>query len=292
LRNIVVIDGVPTLFDCLEFDEDMATIDVLYDLAFALMDLWHRGLDRLANLLFNRYLDAADELAGLPLLGLFMSMRATVRAHVAAARALEMPPDDPLRAEAVAQSRAYLGLARRLLGQRPPRLIAIGGLSGSGKSTAAAEIAAAVGTAPGARVFSSDRIRKALHGVAPETRLGPDAYLPEVSARVYQVMQEGAAAALATGHSVVVDAVFGRPDERERIEEIARSSGADFKGIWLEAPISLLLERVAARQGDPSDADVEVVRRQSERDVGSLAWTRLAAGGNDRDWTRLHALLN
>jgi predicted kinase len=105
-------------------------------------------------------------------------------------------------------------------------------------------------------------------------------------------MQEGAAAALATGHSVVVDAVFGRPDERERIEEIARSSGADFKGIWLEAPMSLLLERVAARQGDPSDADVNVVRRQSERDIGCLAWTRLAADGSDRDWTRLRDLLS
>ena len=291
LRNIVVIDGMPTLFDCLEFDEDMATIDVLYDLAFVLMDLWHLGADALANLLLNRYLDEAPQADGLPLLGLFMAMRATVRGHVAATRAREMPQDHARRAAVIGESLSYLELASRLLQTRPPRLLAIGGLSGSGKSTAAAAVASAVGPAPGARVLSSDRLRKALHGVPPETRLGTEAYQPAVSAKVYTILRERAAAVLGSGHSVVVDAVFDRQDERESIAAVARGIGVGFQGVWLEAPETVLLERVAARRGDPSDADTDVVRRQLERDVGEIAWTRLAAGGSDRDWGRLRALV-
>jgi predicted kinase len=169
--------------------------------------------------------------------------------------------------------------------------VAIGGLSGSGKSTAAAAVAAQIGAAPGARVLSSDRIRKRLHGVAPQTRLGAEAYRPDVSARVYAELREAAAATLAAGHSVVVDAVFDRPDERDAIEAVARSAGVAFQGIWLEASEAVLLARVAARRNDPSDADDVVVRRQLERDIGTLTWTRHPADGRDHDWSALHESL-
>jgi aminoglycoside phosphotransferase family enzyme/predicted kinase len=288
LRNIVMIDGRPTLFDCLEFDAEMATTDLLYDLAFLLMDLWHRDLKSLANLLLNRYLDESDQLAGLPLLGLFMSMRAAIRAHVLATKALEIEEDTAKRpgrlaaaansgeslASILGEARSYLELAARLLQPRPARLIAIGGLSGSGKSTTAAAIAADVGVAPGARVLSSDRIRKALFGVAPQSRLDAEAYQPAVSAQVYALQREQAAAVLASGHSVIVDAVFDRQEERERIEAVARAGGARFQGAWLEVPPEVLLDRVNRRRGDPSDADAEVVRRQLERDLGRLDWPR------------------
>ncbi len=296
LRNIVLLEGIPTLFDCLEFDVDMATIDILYDLSFVLMDLWHRGLRPLANLLLNRYLDeihfleGSDETPGLPLLGLFMSMRAAVRAHVQAARALEMTDLDPARATVAGEAGAYLDLATMLLAPHPTRMVAIGGLSGSGKSTAAAAIAAEVGSAPGARVLSSDRVRKAMHGVTPLTRLGPEAYFPEVSARVYATLQERAAATLSAGHSVIVDAVFDRAEDRARIEAVAKAAAVPFTGIWLEAPQAVRLERVAGRQGDPSDAGVDVVRRQSEQGAVDVAWTRLPAH-SAHDWTALLRLL-
>ncbi|HMF05552.1 MAG TPA: phosphotransferase, partial [Methylocella sp.] len=86
LRNIALIDGAPVLFDAIEFDESLATCDVLYDFAFLLMDLWTRGLRRQANLLFNRYLwicdDLEGQLLGLSLLPLFLSLRAAIRAKV------------------------------------------------------------------------------------------------------------------------------------------------------------------------------------------------------------------
>lgn len=288
LRNIVEIDGEPTLFDCLEFDAEMATTDVLYDLAFLLMDLWHRNLRTLANLLLNRYLDMADETTGLPLLPLFLAMRATVRAHVLATQAVES--DGGGRDDLAGESRAYLDLARDLLKPSPARLMAIGGLSGTGKSTVAAAIAADVGPPPGARILSSDRIRKRLYGVPPEKRLPADAYRPEVSAHVYALLGEEARAVVATGHSAIVDAVFQRPDERAGIAQTARAAGTLFTGIWLEAPEAVMVERVVRRRGDPSDATSDVVRRQLERDVGRVDWNRIDAGG-DGTVARLRAVL-
>lgn len=283
LRNICVFQGEATPFDCLEFDEDLATIDVLHDLAFLLMDLWRRERRDTANLVLNRYLDAADETDGLALLPFFMAMRATVRAHVAAAQAKETngAEAEALRAEAL----AYIETAAACLAPRPPALIAIGGFSGAGKSTLAALIAPDIGPPPGARVLSSDRIRKATFGVEAETRLPPDAYRPEVSRVVYGAQRAAAAATLANGVAVVADAVFTRVDSREAIERIAREAGVAFRGIWLDAPLDALAARVDARRGDPSDATVEVLRAQTREPIGVMSWTQVDAS-SEREATR------
>ncbi len=81
------MDGKPTLFDCLEFSDALASIDILYDLAFLLMDLEHRGLANLANRVLNRYLDRTGEDDGLAAMPLFLSLRAGIRAHVTATAA-------------------------------------------------------------------------------------------------------------------------------------------------------------------------------------------------------------
>lgn len=276
LRNICLVDGAPTLFDCIEFDDRLATIDVLYDLAFVLMDLWHRDEAVAANWLANRYLDHADEVDGLPLLPLFMSLRAAVRAHVLATQAGSAHGG----ADALAAARDYLHLARDLLTPAPARLVAIGGFSGTGKSTLAASIAPRLGVAPGARVVASDRLRKARFGVAAETRLPPAAYAPEVSEQVYAEAAASAARIAAAGTAVVVEAVFDRPQDRARIARAAATAGVAFAGLWLDASAATLLSRVASRSGDASDATPEVVRAQLDRDPGALGggWSRLDAG--------------
>jgi hypothetical protein len=101
-------------------------VDILYDLAFVLMDLWHRRLEPLANVLFNRYLEAIGDETGTGLLPFFMAVRAAVRAHVTA-----MDGGEP-QAARLAGARAYLRLCRDLLQVRPPILVAVGGYSGSG----------------------------------------------------------------------------------------------------------------------------------------------------------------
>lgn len=274
LRNICLLDGQPCLFDCIEFNDQIATVDVLYDLAFLLMDLWHRGFLELANFVANRYLDETDNEDGFILLPFLMAIRAAVRAHVMGTQVEESgDPSGSLRTDA----RAYFDLATELLEERPPRLIAIGGLSGSGKTTIAEALAAHVGAAPGARIIESDRIRKALHGVPPETRLTDKAYRPEVSNRVYREMAWRADLILAEGGSVVADAVFDRPSDRLRIEQAAMERRVSFLGVWLDVSPDVMWRRVEQRRGGPSDATVDILSRQLERGAGAITWHRLDA---------------
>jgi len=281
LRNICLFEGEPTPFDAIEFDERLATIDVLYDLAFLLMDLWHRDLRGHANLVFNRYLDAADETDGLPALPFFMAVRASIRAHVTATQANGASGEKaaPLRAEA----EAYFALAERLITPRAHILVAVGGFSGSGKSTLAASLAPDLGPAPGARILSSDRIRKKLHGAAPTQRLPAEAYTPDVSERVYAEMRTEAARTLRRGHAVVADAVFDRAELARAIAEIARDNGAIFKGFWLQAPRDDMAARIAARRGDPSDATPAVLDLQMQKGAAPEGWRRIDSSGARED---------
>jgi uncharacterized protein len=273
LRNIFLEAGKPVIFDCIEFNEALATVDLLYDLGFLLMDLVHRGLPGFANLVMNRYLDLTGDEDGLPLLPFFMALRAAVRAHVTAT-AVEGGDDTPARRQ---EAREYFDLALDLMRPEPAVLVAIGGLSGSGKSTVAASAAPHIGTGSGARVLSSDRLRKALHGVSPETRLPLEAYQPEVSAQVYHDLESRAEALTQSGVSVLADAVFARASERDRIEGAARAAHVPFAGFWLDADAKLLRARVAARAGGPSDATIAVLEQQLCYDLESMRWTRLDA---------------
>jgi aminoglycoside phosphotransferase family enzyme/predicted kinase len=274
LRNLCLIDGQPTLFDCIEFNESIATIDVLYDLAFLLMDLWQAGLRAEANWVMNRYMDESGDTGGLPLLPFFMALRASIRAQVLSTQAA-MPG---AAQDIVPQARAYLDLAMALLRPVPARLLAIGGLSGSGKSTVAAAIAHRVGAAPGARIVASDRIRKRIAGVPAETALPPDSYTRESSDRVYAALEAEAARTLALGHACIADAVFSRQDERRDIERRAAEAGAPFLGVWLEADPGTLVARVRERRNDPSDATADVVLAQVERHTRPRGWLAVQAG--------------
>ncbi len=274
LRNICVLDGQPVLFDCLEFSDRLATIDVLYDLAFLLMDLEHRDCAQFANLVLNRYLDLTDEADGLAAMPLFLSLRAAIRAHVTATAL------DQGDAAAAADARHYLDQARAALRRDPPRLIAIGGLSGTGKSTLAAALAPALGARPGARILRSDVIRKRLFGLDPEARLAESAYAEAVTGRVYAALRDGAEAALRAGYFAIIDAVALRPEERQSFAAVARRLQVPFSGLWLEAPEAAMVQRVGDRQHDASDATGAIVRRQMQADPGALDWRRVDAGND------------
>ncbi|CAN2535701.1 putative+protein [Methylocapsa aurea] len=274
LRNICVVDGEPTPFDCIEFSDALATIDVLYDLAFLLMDLRRRGQGGLAAFALDRYLDHRDEADGLPLLPFFMALRAAIRADVAAARALDADAD---HAALDKETRDYFDLARALLRPAAPRIVAIGGLSGSGKSSVAAALAPLVGAAPGARTLNSDRLRKKRFGVAPTAPLPQEAYTAAVSVTIYEAMQSEALRVASLGWCVIVDAVYARESERDALEEAARGAGVPFAGFWLETDASIRDSRVGARIGDVSDATREIAARQRNYDLGEMRWTRVDA---------------
>ena len=156
LRNIVLLHGRPTLFDGVEFDDKISCTDVLYDLAFLLMDLGRRRLPDHASSVWNRYLAETDDLTGISLMPLFHSCRAAVRAKTSATAA-RLQRDSARRGELQALAREYLEMAERLVRPPPPCLVAIGGFSGSGKSTLALRLAPAIGAMPGAVVHRSMR---------------------------------------------------------------------------------------------------------------------------------------
>jgi len=278
LRNVCLFEGRPTLFDCLEFSDELASVDILYDLAFLLMDLEHRGLADFANLVLNRYLDLTDEDDGLAAMPLFLSSRAAIRAHVTAA-AMERAAQPGATLEMGAEARGYLDLCALLLRPRSCRLVAIGGLSGTGKSTLAAALAPALG----ARVLRSDVIRKRLFEVAPETRLPTSAYTSQVSRRVYQMLRRKAADALAAGYSVIIDAVSLKPAERRSFIAVAEAAGVPFVGLWLVAPAATMDRRLRARRHDASDASPEVLAQQLRQDPGPMDWVRIDAGAGPED---------
>jgi predicted kinase len=276
LRNIVLLDGKPTLFDAIEFNDELACIDVWYDLAFLLMDLARRQLPQHANVVFNRYLFLTQDFEALSLLPLFQSCRAAIRAKTSATAA-SMQPQSERRRQLQQIAREYLAMAERLLQRASPRLIAIGGLSGTGKSSVAAALAAQIGSPPGAVVLRSDEVRKQLAGVPSTTRLGADGYSAAMSDAVYATLRERAGQAIASGHTVIVDAVFARSRERQAIAHVATTLNVPFSAVWLEAPAAVLFERVATRTHDASDADRDVVRQQLADSIPELSWTRIDA---------------
>ena len=271
LANILVEDGRPVLFDCIEFNDLLSDLDVQYDLAFLLMDLDFRGRRDAAVRAHSAYLDQAargfgsqlwEGLAALPLM---LAVRAAVRAHVS------------LHGGEVELSRAYVDAAIAHLSPPAPLLAAVGGFSGTGKTSFARAVAPALGPSPGAVVLRTDEARKRLAGVGPVDRLPPETYTAEFYARVYDEVFAVAGALLKAGRAVVLDATFTEPGLRARAQRLAAACGAPFRGAWLHAPAEVLEARVAARTGDASDATVAVLYEQVGRLKETPSWPRVDA---------------
>lgn len=290
LGNIVLIDGQPVLFDAIEFSPVIASGDVLYDLAFLVMDLIERDLGEAANIVFNRYLVEArrpDDLDALAALPLFLSLRAAIRAKVTAARLDQAETKNKREIETTA--RTYFDLARRLIAPPSPRLVAVGGLSGTGKSVLARALAPDLAPAPGAVLLRSDVERKALFSVAETEQLPPSGYASEVTTKVYAALADKARRVVRAGHSALVDAVFAQADERDAIRKVAADCGVAFIGLFLQADLGVRIARVETRAHDASDADAKVARAQQDYDVGPLAgWRAIDACGTPAE-TRVRA---
>jgi uncharacterized protein len=272
LANILIEDGQPVLFDCIEFNDLLSDIDIQYDLAFLLMDLDFRDRRDAGVRVLSAYMDQAargfgpmlwDGLAALPLM---LAVRAGVRAHVS------------MHAGDVALSKAYVDAATAHLSPPRPVLAAVGGFSGTGKTTFARSAASRLGRSPGAVVLRTDEARKRLAGAGPVDRLAPEIYTAEFYGRVYDTVFETARAALNAGHAVVLDATFTEPQMRASAEALAADCGVPFHGAWLAAPADALEARVAGRTGDASDATIEVLRDQVKRHGGdTVAWAHVDA---------------
>lgn len=289
LRNLVLLDGMPVPFDALEFDEVLGTCDVLYDLAFLVMDLHQRNLDRAANVVLSSYLLEADgtEDGGLAALPLFLAVRAAIRAMVAvqtSSATHRLPGTEPI---------SILENALDFLNPLPPKLVLIGGLSGTGKTTGSRALASEIGATPGAVHLRTDLERKKAIGLPSTEPAPPTAYSASGRGAVYSHLFDRAETILVAGHSVLIDATFLDKDLRARAYALAQRSKAELQAIWLEAPLEVLVDRVSRRSGDASDADETVVRSQQDGSDTPDDWLIVpATGTQEQTIARVRHVLN
>ncbi|MEP7262738.1 MAG: AAA family ATPase, partial [Usitatibacter sp.] len=253
LANVVRIDGRPVAFDCIEFSAPLRNIDVMSEVAFTTMDLQRHGLPRKASRFLNCYLESTGDYAGLAVLRFYQVYRAAVRAKVA------------MLGGATEEACALLGLAEELTHREAPVVVLMHGVSGSGKSTAAARLLEALG----AIRLRSDVERKRLHGIgsgahAPAAA-GAGMYGPRENAGTYERLEELASGVIAAGYPVIVDATFLHRADRDRFRAVAAREHGVLEIADCHAPEAILRRRVAERErggDDASDAGVEVLQAQ------------------------------
>ncbi len=264
LANICLLDGRATLFDAIEFSQEISCIDVLYDLAFLLSDLYQRRLELLANTLFNRYVDATGDEDDLAVLPLMISIRTATRAYSLAAGAQRKNHVERAR-HFESAARSHLALAASLLVPQSARLIAIGGLDGMAKTAFAYALAAAFTSAPGARVLRGDVVRRRMLNLKPDTRLPHGAYDASTTERVYAALIAEGEGLAAAGVTVAVVTDFYRPAHRAAVAAAASRASVPFTGLWLGDDRDLRSER------DSSLAEWQTIETHPPRDAWTVA---------------------
>jgi uncharacterized protein len=253
LRNIVVLDGRLVPFDGIEFNENLQWIDILNETAFAVMDFAARGRADLGWRLLDSWYSETGIDEGVSLLRLFLVYRALVRAKVTWLNPHNHPAangDDRFKGT----WDKYLSTAAGFAFDIAPRLAITHGVSGSGKSTRALDWIDRYG---GLRIRSDvERMRLGEQTAARYSESSREA--------VYDRMLELAGGVIGAGLPVVIDATFLRVAERQRFRSLAASLGVPFEIIHCDAPFDELCRRIGQRKGDPSEATIEVLRRQLE----------------------------
>jgi aminoglycoside phosphotransferase family enzyme/predicted kinase len=262
LANMALLNGQVTIFDALEFNENLRWVDVQSELAFLAMDLDYRRLPGLGWLLVSTYLGMTGDYAGLRVFRHYKVYRAMVRTKVAALRWRQCADGTPEREQAVAELVSHIRLAHAYLkpSERTP-LIITQGLSGSGKSRLCERLMPVLG----AVCVRSDveRHRLARTGaIAAE-----DLYSADAINGTYEALAGHARTIIDSGYPVIVDATFLEQHHRRRFLEIARELGVPFVILCLRAPAKILEARIAKRRAETdnvSDATAEVLHRQRE----------------------------
>lgn len=264
LGNIALIDGQPVVFDAIEFNAGLRWIDTISDAAFLTMDLHHRGLSELAYRFLDGYLQHSGDYAGTRVIQLYQVYRAMVRAKIAAIRAGQDLPRSE-KADVAAELSSYLRTAAELSEPRHGAVVITHGVSGSGKSTVAAQLP---GVLPAIRI-RSDIERKRLLNIDPtEDATGHGAYTASLTGDTYSRLAESAAAVARSGYIALVDATFLKAEYRDRFAALAQAAGVAFAIIDCDAPPDLLRARIRERRkasDNVSDADLQVLERQLQQ---------------------------
>ena len=259
LRNICDWQGRLWLFDCIEFNEPFRFVDVMFDIAYIVMDLLARERPDLSTCFLNAYAEASGDWDGLHILPLYVSRQSYVRAKVTSFLLNDpgIPSEDK---QSISETAAlYYRLAWQLSQPRTGRLIIMSGLSGSGKTT----LGRAIATALEGIHIRSDAVRKHLGGVPLYERGGDDLYTPAMTAQTYDRLLSLGIKLAQDGYTVVLDAKYDRQDYRQAAIAQAQAAQLPLHLVHCDAPLDLLAARLQARTGDIADANADILRQQT-----------------------------
>lgn len=264
LEHVYFVEDEPWVIDCIEFNPRFRQGDAASDVAFLAMELDLHGQGPLGEAFLGRFALEANDYDFYPLLDLYLSYRAWVRAKVACFVAAEPGTDGEKRRRKIEEARSLSRLALSYArAERKPRLVAVGGMIGSGKSSLARELSRRLGFA----VVSSDLTRKHLAGLSPRDPAPEEIYSAEWTARAYAEMRRRAGEALRSGRGAILDATFVKPEGRLAARDLARRHGAPFLFVEARADEATLRERLRRRAAEPSvsDAREELLDRWGNR---------------------------
>jgi aminoglycoside phosphotransferase family enzyme/predicted kinase len=238
------------IIDCVEFNERFRREDVTADLAFLAMDLDSLGCGHLGWRLIRTYAQAANDPEIYILLDFYKCYRAYVRCKVDCLRLGEGGLEDAEAQELRRQARRHSRLAAAYAATFSRQTLwVVCGLSASGKSTVAREMAGRLEVA----VRSSDVVRKRLFGISPyepaPAGFGEGIYTPARTASTYEALLGEVGEELRCGRSIIADATFGKRLFRDQVRQLARGFGANIIFLECICPEPLLRRRLSNRKG-------------------------------------------
>ena len=258
LRNICYWRDQLLLFDCIEFNEPFRFVDTLYDIAYAVMDLDTRQRSDLANTYLNTYLEETGDWEGLLVLPIYLNRQAYVRAKVGSFLLSDPGAPAAVKAEAEKTAANYYRLAWEYTRPRQGKVILMSGISGSGKSTVARQLARQIN----AIHIRSDAVRKHLAGISIHERGGNEIYTPEMSEKTYERLQQLGIRLAQAGYPVILDAKYDRQAPRLAVIQAAQQHPLPIQILHCTAPMEILQERVeqrtAARAGEANQATPDI----------------------------------
>ena len=271
LGNMFLQNDVVTIFDGIDFNENLRWIDIVSDVAFTVMDFEDRGAHGPANRFLNRWLERTGDYSGMHVLPFYCAYRAAVRAKVDAIRMRQSSFSYSDQRHVANDCRSYLKLAQKYTVRHGAALMITMGPSGSGKTTVTQELIEATDTIR----IRSDVERKRLYGLALEEPSAPDLkatmYSAEATAATYDRLAMMAKQVIEAGFPVVVDATFLERSQRQRFSQIAEMLGVPFMIIEFTASPEMLKQRIKQRTLDASEADVNVLQLQLQT-MEPISW--------------------
>jgi uncharacterized protein len=259
LGNICLWQDELMLFDCIEFNEPFRFVDVMYDIAYIVMELALRQRPDLSAIFLSAYVEQTGDWEGLQVLPIYVNRQTYVRAKVTS-----FMLDDPGVPEAEKQkgsdrAATYYRLAWDYAKPQQGKIFLTCGLSGSGKSTTAKQIARQTGGI----YIRSDAVRKHLGGVPLDQRGGDDLYSAEMTQQTYARLMELGVTLAQQGYTVILDAKYDRQDLRMAVIEAAKGAEIPLQIIHCDAPLEVLSDRLRQRTGDIADATADLLPQQS-----------------------------